>query len=86
MGHVGPLIFFVSLGIAEIHDFPSFQFILKLSYSNPFHNIWNYASTANIEEVTKFDNLGDKTFETDSISEFEFHAFSVVKENYAIWL
>ena len=25
----------------------------------------NYASTANIEEVMKFYNLGDKTFETD---------------------
>ena len=36
-----------------------------LSYSKPFHNNLNYGSTANIEEVTKFYNLGDKTFETD---------------------
>ena len=38
---------------------------MKLSYSKPFHNTINYASTANIEEVMKFYNLGDKTFETD---------------------
>ena len=42
-----------------------FLFILKLSYSKPFQSILNYASTANIEEVTKFYNLGDKTFETE---------------------
>ena len=41
------------------------MFILKLSYSKPFHNTLNYASTANIEEVMKFYNLSDKTFETD---------------------
>ena len=67
LGHVGPLgkslNFFVSLGISEIHDFPSFQFILKLSYSKPFRNTLNYASTANIEEVMKFYDPGDKTFE-----------------------
>ena len=28
----------------------------------------NYASAANIEEVMKFYNLGDKTFETDLIA------------------
>ena len=39
--------------------------MLKLSYSKPFHNTLNYASTANIEEVMKFYNLGHKTFETD---------------------
>ena len=43
----------------------SFLFKLKLSYSKPFHNTLNYASTANIEEVMKFYNLSDKTFETD---------------------
>ena len=43
----------------------SFLFILKLSCSKRFHNTLNYASTANIEEVMKFYNLGDKTFETD---------------------
>ena len=69
MGHVGPLgknlKFFISLGIAEFYDFLSFRFILMLSYSKPFHNTLNYASTTNIEEVMKFYNLGDKTFETD---------------------
>ena len=41
------------------------MFILKLSYSKPFHNTLNYASTTNIEEVMKFYNPGGKTFETD---------------------
>ena len=39
--------------------------MLKLSHSKPFHNTSNYASAANIEEVMKFYNLGDKTFKTD---------------------
>ena len=39
--------------------------VLKKLYSKPFHNTLNYASAANIEEVMKFYNLGDKTFETD---------------------
>ena len=69
MGHVGNfgkiLNFFVSIGIAEFHDFLSFQFILKLSYSQPFHNTLNYASNTNIEEVMKFYDLSDKKFETD---------------------
>ena len=39
--------------------------VLKLSYTRPFYNNWNYASTANTDEVMKFYNLGDKTFETD---------------------
>ena len=43
------------------HDFLSFLLILTLSYSKPFYNILNYASSANIEEVMKFYNLGDKT-------------------------
>ena len=43
----------------------SFLFILRLSYSKPFHNVLNYASTLNIEEVMEFYNLGDKTFVTD---------------------
>ena len=51
--------------MAEIQDFLIFQFILKLSYSKSFHNTLDYASTANIEEVVKFYNLGNKTFETD---------------------
>ena len=36
-----------------------------MSCSEPFHNTFIYASTANIEEVMKFYNLGDKTFKTD---------------------
>ena len=55
----------MSFGIVEFDDFLSFQFILKLSYSKPFHNILNYASATNIEEVMKLYNSGDKTFETD---------------------
>ena len=43
----------------------SFLFMLKLFHSKTFHNTLNYASTANIEEVMKFYNLGNKTFETD---------------------
>ena len=46
------------------------MFILKLFYLKPFHNTLNYASTANVEEVMKFYNLGDKTFETDFNSVF----------------
>ena len=46
----------------------SFLFILKLPYSKPFYNTLSYASTANIEEVMKFYDLGDKPFETDFCS------------------
>ena len=76
MGHVGPsgksFNFLSPLGSQiEIHNFRSFQFILKLSYSKPIHDNLNYASTANIEEVMKFYNLADKTFETDfSLKQF----------------
>ena len=69
MGYVGPLgenlNFLSPLGSLNFWDFLSFLFILKLSYSKPFHDTLNYASTANIEEVMKFYNLGHKTFETD---------------------
>ena len=69
MGHVGPLgksfNFLSPLGLLNFWDFLSFLFILKLSYSKPFYNTLNYASTANIEEGLMFYNLGDKTFETD---------------------
>ena len=51
------------------------MFILKMSYSKPFHNSLNYASTANIEEVMTFYNLGDKTFETD----FRFYCFAEIR-------
>ena len=69
MGHVGPLgknlNLFVSLGIAEILGFFDFSVYTEVVLLKPFHNTLNYASTANIEEVTKFYNLGDKTFEAD---------------------
>ena len=69
MGHVGPLgktlSFLSPLGSLKFYHFPSFLFILKLFYSKRFYNTLNYASTANIEEVMKFYNLGDKTFKTD---------------------
>ena len=69
MGHVSPLgknvNFFVSLGIAEMLEFSDLLFIPKLSHSKPFHNSLTYASAGNIEEVVKFYNLGDETFETD---------------------
>ena len=51
--------------IAEILGFSELSVSLKLSCSKPIHNILNYATTANIEEVMKFYYLGDKTFETD---------------------
>ena len=69
LGHVGPLgknlNFLSPLGSLKFYVFLSFLFILKLSYSKPIRKILNYASTANIEELTKFYNLCDKTFETD---------------------
>ena len=69
MGHVGQLgktlIILSPLGSLKFLDFLSFLFILKLSFSKPFHDTLNYASTANIEEVMKFYNLSDKAFETD---------------------
>ena len=65
------LIFLSPLGSLKFFDFLSFLFILKLSCSKPFHNTLYYASTANIEEVMKFYNLGDKTFETDFSSLFK---------------
>ena len=37
--------------------------MMKLSYSKPFHSTLNYASAANIEEVTESYNLGNKSFE-----------------------
>ena len=69
MPHVGQLgknlKFFVSLGIAEILGFSELSVYAEKVQLKPFHNTLNYASTANIEEVMKFYNLGDKTFETD---------------------
>ena len=78
MGHVDPLektlLFLSPLGSLKFLDFLNFLFILKLPYSKPFHKTLNYAFTANIQEVMKFYNLGDKTFETD----FRYHKTSFV--------
>ena len=69
MGYVGPLgknlSFFVSLGIAEFLGFSELSVYTEIVLLKTFHNASNYASTANIEEVMKFYNLGNKTFETD---------------------
>ena len=56
---------FVSLGIAEILGFSELSIYSKVVLLKPFCNTLNYASTANIEEVMKFYNLGEKIFETD---------------------
>ena len=53
------------LGSLKFQDFQNFLFILTFPYSKPFRNNLDYASIANIEEVMKFYNLGDKTFEID---------------------
>ena len=69
LGHIGPLgknlTFCLHLGSLKFYDFLSFLFRPTLSYSKPFSNSLNYASTANIEEVMKFYNLGNRSFETD---------------------
>ena len=68
LSRVGPLgtnlIFLSPLGLLRFQGFLSFLFILKLFYSEPFWSNSNYASTANIQEVMEFYNLGDKTFKT----------------------
>ena len=74
------LTFLSPLGSLKFSDFLSFLFILKLSYSKPFHNTLNYASTANIEEVMKFHSLHDKTFETD----FSYTYFIILYDNHVM--
>ena len=69
MGHVHPLgknlDSFVSIWIAEILGFSVLSVHTKVVLIKHFHNSLNYDSTADIEEVMKFYNLSDKTFETD---------------------
>ena len=60
------LIFSSPSGLLKFQDFLCFLLILKLSYSKPFYITLKYASTANIQEVMKFYNLGDQSFETDN--------------------
>ena len=61
----GNLSFLASLGIAEILGFFELSVYTEVIYPQSFHNTSNYAFTASIEEVMRFYNLGDKTFETD---------------------
>ena len=53
------------LGLLRFQELVSFLFIMKLSYSKPLYSTLNYASAVNIQEVMKFYNLGNKSFETD---------------------
>ena len=65
MPHVGPLgknpNFFVSLGIVEISEFYELSVYTEVVLLKTFPQHFD----ANIEEVMKFYNLGDKTFQTD---------------------
>ena len=54
---------FNSLGTTKISRSLKLSFYINIVQT--FQNNWNYASNSNIWEVTKFYNLGDKTFETD---------------------
>ena len=54
--------FFVSLGIAETFGFSELSVYTEVVLLKTFPQ---HFDTANIEEVMKFYNLGDKTFETD---------------------
>ena len=55
--------FFVSLRITEILGFSEFSVYTEVVLLKTFPQ--HFASTANVEEVMKFYNLDDKTFETD---------------------
>ena len=77
---VGPLgtnlTFLSPLGLLRFQGFPSFLFILKLSYSKPFYTNLNYVSTSNVQEVIKFYSLSNKTFEAGFLDVF-FHTSSL---------
>ena len=55
--------FLVSLGIVEISRFSKLSIHSKVVLIITF--LQNYASTANIQEIMKFYNLGNENFETD---------------------
>ena len=59
----GQISFLVSLGIVEISRFSKLSIHSKVVLLITF--LQNYASTANIQEVMKFYNLGNENFETD---------------------
>ena len=66
--------------------FLSFLFILKLSCSKPFDNTSNYASTANIEEVVTFYNLGDKLLKRTLImKQKSLHCIKKSRKNWQIF-
>ena len=54
--------------------------MLNLPCSKPFRNILNYASTANIEEVIKFYNLGDIIFSKD-FNYYDISSQALMKKN-----
>ena len=59
------LMFFVNLGIAEISRYSKLSIYSEIVLLKPFYSTSNYASTANIQEVMTFYNLGHKSFEID---------------------
>ena len=80
MGHLvfpweKDLNFFVSLVITEILEFCWFSVYTEVVLLKTFHNTWCYASMANIEEVMKFYNLGDKTLKPDFGNDVMGHSF-----------
>ena len=58
----GQISFLVYLGIVEISRFSKLSIHSKVVLLITF--LQNYASTANIQEVMKFYNLGNENFET----------------------
>ena len=69
LGHVGPLgknlNFLVSLGITEILEFPELFVYTKVVLLKTYSRHFELCLCCKYEEVMKFYNLGDKTFETD---------------------
>ena len=65
MGHVGPLgeklNFFVSLGIAKILGFSELSVYTEVVLLKNFPQHFEVCSAANIQEVRRFYNPGDKS-------------------------
>ena len=49
----------------EYQNFTTFKVIHVLSFSKPFWNSFNFASTSNVQEVIRFDRLSENSFETN---------------------
>ena len=64
---MGQISFLVSLGIVEISRFSKLSIHSKVVLLITF--LQNYASTANIQKLMKFYNLGNENFETDCRTE-----------------